>query len=444
MAIKLSEHFNYKKLLKFTFPTIIMMIFNSLYSIVDGIFISNFAGSDALAAVNIVWPIIMVFTGIGYMVGSGGSALVSKTLGEDKKEKANKYFSILIYFDILMGIIISIIGRFLLRPISVLIGAKDNVLEYGIIYGNILLFTITAFILQKTFQSFLVAAERPKFGLIITVMAGVTNMFLDFLLIFVFKLGIKGAAFATGISQCIGGLVPLIFFMYKDNGTHYHLIKTKLEIKPIWKACLNGLSEMMMLISLSIVNTLYNYQLLRMVGSGGIVAYGIIQYVCYVFECFFSGYSNGSAPIVSFHYGAKNIDELKNLFKRGLIIIFISSLILFGLAEITSSFLTKIFVGYDQELYDMSLTAVRIYSIIFLITGYNVYGSSIFTSLNNGIVSAIISVSRTIIFETTMIFILPIFFGLNGIWMAVSVAESITLIVTLILFLLNRKKYQYF
>jgi len=444
MAIKLSEHFNYKKLLKFTFPTIIMMIFNSLYSIVDGIFISNFAGSDALAAVNIIWPIIIILSAIGFMIGSGGSALASKVLGENEKEKANKYFSMLIYFDIIMSIIISIGGRFLIKPICELIGAKGNVLEYSITYGNILFFTITPFILQKTFQSFLVAAERPKFGLVVTVIAGVTNMLFDFLLIYVFKLGIKGAAIATGISQCIGGFVPLVFFMYKNNGTHYHLIKTKLEIKPIWKACLNGLSEMMMLMSLSIVNTLYNYQLLRMAGSGGIVAYGVIQYVCYIFECFFSGYSNGSAPIVSFHYGAKNIDELKNLFKRGLVIIFTSSLILFSSAEILAPFLTKIFVSYDKNLYDMSLTAVRIYSIIFLITGYNVFGSSIFTSLNNGIVSAIISVSRTMIFETTMIFVLPIFFGLNGIWMAVSVAEGITLIVTLILFLLNRKKYQYF
>ncbi|ORX63820.1 Na+-driven multidrug efflux pump [Anaeromyces robustus] len=443
MGIKLSEHFGYTKLLKFTFPTIIMMIFNSLYGIVDGIFVSNFAGSDAFAAVNIVWPLIMVFSALGYMIGTGGSALVSKKLGEKEKETANRYFSMLLYFDIVMGIIISIGGYFIIRPIAELIGAEGDILEYGVTYGKILLIPLTPYILQKTFQSFLVAAERPKLGLIITVIAGITNMIFDFILIYVLKMGIVGAAIATGLSQCVGGLVPLVFFMC-DNGTQFRLIKTSFEMKPIGKACLNGLSEMMMMMSLSIVNTLYNYQLMRITGSSGIVAYGIIQYVCYTFECFFTGYSNGSAPIISFHFGAKNTDELKNLFKRGIVIVFLSSILLFSSAEILAPFLTRIFVGYDEELYNMSVPAVRIYSILFLITGYNIFASSLFTGLNNGIVSAVISLSRTLIFETTMIFVLPLIFGIYGIWMAVSVAEGITLLVTFTLLILNRKKYRYF
>jgi len=304
MGIKLSEHFNYSKLLKFTFPTIIMMIFTSLYGIVDGIFISNFAGSEPFAAINIVWPVIMLFSTVGFMVGTGGSALVSKTLGEEKKEKARQYFSMLIYFEIIVGILFSVIGIFTIRPLSILMGAEGNILDEGVAYGKILLIPLTAFILQNSFQSFMVAAERPKLGLLITVIAGLTNIFFDFLLIYVFDLGITGAAIATAISQCVGGLIPLIFFMFK-NSTNYHLVMTGFEIKPIAKACLNGLSEMMMNISLSLVNMLYNYQLLKIEGPNGVIAYGIIMYVSFIFVGTFLGYSNGSAPIVSFHFGAK-------------------------------------------------------------------------------------------------------------------------------------------
>jgi len=443
MAIKLSEHFNYSKLLKFTFPTIIMMIFTSLYGIVDGIFISNFAGSDPFAAVNIVWPVIMIFSTVGFMVGTGGSALVSKTLGEEKKEKARRYFSMLIYLDIVVGIIFSIIGIFTVRPIAILMGAEGQILEDGVLYGKILFIPLTFFILQNSFQSFMVAAEKPVLGLIITVIAGFANMLFDFLLIYVFDMGIIGAAIATGISQCIGGLIPLIFFMCK-NSTNYRLVKTGFEIKPIGKACLNGLSEMMMSISLSLVNMLYNFQLLRIEGPNGVIAYGIIMYVSFIFVGTFLGYSNGSAPIVSFHFGAKNTDELKNLFKRSLVIIFIGSFILTGIGEAAAPLLAKVFVGYDDKLYNMTLNAIRIYFISFIIMGYNIYSSAFFTGLNNGIVSAIISISRTLVFEIAMIFILPIFFDLNGVWMAVSAAECLSLIVAIILLILNRKKYNYF
>jgi len=443
MPIKLSEHFNYSKLLKFTFPTIVMMIFTSLYGIVDGIFISNFAGSDPFAAVNIVWPIIMIFSTVGFMVGTGGSALVSKTLGEGKKEKANRYFSMLIYFDIVVGIIFTVIGIFSLRPLSILMGAEGEILEDGVLYGRILFIPLTCFILQNTFQNFMVAAERPKLGLIITVIAGVSNMIFDFLLIYVFDLGIKGAAIATGISQCIGGLIPLIFFICK-NSTNYRLVMTGFELKPIGKACLNGLSEMMMNISLSLVNMLYNYQLLKIEGPNGVIAYGIIMYVSFIFVGTFLGYSNGTAPIVSFHYGAENTDELKNLFKRSLIIIFTGSFILTGIGEAAAPLLAKIFVGYDNNLYNMTLRAIRIYFISFIIMGYNIYSSAFFTGLNNGIVSAIISIARTLIFEIAMIFLLPIYFKLNGIWMAVSFAEILSLIVAIILLGMNRNKYKYF
>ncbi|KAG4085412.1 mate-domain-containing protein [Neocallimastix lanati (nom. inval.)] len=443
MAIKLSEHFNYSKLLKFTIPTIIMMICTSLYGVVDGTFVSNFAGSDSLAAVNIVWPVITLFGAVGTMVGSGGSALISKTLGEGKKELAVKYFSMLIYFEILVGIILSVIGVFIVKPIAMLLGAEGAILEKGENYGRILCATLPAFILQNSFQSFMVAAERPKIGLFTSMTGGVVNMFLDFLLIYVFKMGIVGAAIATGVGQCVGGLLPLMFFLFK-NSTNYRLVITGFEIKPIAKACSNGLSGMVMIMSISIVNMIYNFQLLRLLGSGGVISYGIIQYIMFFTVGFLSGYSHGSIPIVSYHYGAENVNEIKNLFHRGLVIIFISSIIFFGSTECLAPVYSKIFVGYDDELYKLSVHAIRVYYFFILVGGYNSFISAFFTGLNNGKIAAIISLSRTLLFEGGSILLLPLIFGINGIWIAVTVAEVISVFVAFILLILNRKKYGYF
>jgi len=443
MAIKLSEHFNYVKLLRFTLPTIVMMICTSLYGVVDGTFISNFAGRDSLAAVNIVWPLGSLFGAVGIMIGTGGSALISKTLGEGKKELAVKYFSMLIYFEIIVGILLSIVGMFIVRPIAILLGAEGDILEKGVSYGRILFITLPAAILQNSFQSFMVAAERPKIGLLTSVTGGVANMFLDFLLIYVFKMGIIGAAIATNIGQCLAGFLPVIFFLFK-NSTNYQLITTGFEIKPILKACSNGISGMVMVMSISIINMLYNFQLLRLIGSGGVIAYGIIQYISFFTGGVLLGYSHGSVPLVSFHYGAKNVDEIKNLFKRGLVIIFFSSIIFCGLTQLMAPLYSKIFVSYDNELYKLAVHAIRIYYIFILVGGYNSFISAFFTGLNNGKMAAIISLSRTIIFEGGSILILPLLFGVNGIWIATTVGEVISLFIAFILIILNRKKYGYF
>ncbi|ORX79336.1 mate-domain-containing protein [Anaeromyces robustus] len=443
MAIKLSEHFNYTKLLKFTIPTIVMMILTTVYGVVDGTFVSNFAGKDSLAAVNIIWPMITMFGSVGIMIGSGGSALISKKLGESKKQLAVKYFSMLIYFEVIVGIILSIIGIFIVKPLAILMGAENNILELGVSYGRILCISLTAFILQNSFQSFLIAAERPKLGLLCSVIAGVINMILDFLLIYVFKLGIKGAAIATGISQCFGGILPLIFFMSK-NSTNYRLVITGLQIKPILKACSNGLSGMALAMSVSLVNMLYNFQLLRLIGPGGVISYGIVQYIIFFTYGFLSGYSNGNIPIVSFHYGAQNDDEIKNLFKRGIVIICIASIIFFGLTEALAPIVATIFVGYDEELYKMTVHAIRIYYTFILVGGYNSFTSAFFTGLNNGKIAAIIAVSRTIIFDGGSILVLPLIFGKKCIWITVTFAESISLLIAIALLLLKRKKYHYF
>ncbi len=442
MKIQLSEHFTYKTLIKFTIPTIIMMIFTSIYGVVDGIFVSNCDGSDAFAAVNLIMPVLMILGTVGFMIGSGGSALIAKTIGEGKKEKANEYFSMLIYLLIIIGLILSIVGIIAIRPISGLLGAKENILEDCITYGRFLLIFLIPFILQNCFQNFLVVAEKPTFGLIISIIAGITNMILDFVFIYVLKMGVFGAAAATGISQLVGGVIPLVYFIRKNNSP-LKIIKAKFERKAIWQSCTNGSSEMLTNLSMSLVNMLYNIQLMKYAGSDGVVAYGIIMYIGFVFSGTYLGYSMGTAPIIGYHYGAENTEELKSLLKKSLKLIAITSIVMTGLAEISSKLLASIFVSYNAELLDMTTNAIRLFAISYIISGFNIFASSFFTALNNGLVSATISFLRTLVFQVAMILILPLIFGLNGIWLAVVVAETLALIVSIIFLVYNRKNYKY-
>lgn len=442
MKIQLSEHFTYQKLIKFTIPTIVMMIFTSIYGVVDGIFVSNFVGSDSFAAVNLIMPALMIFGTIGFMIGTGGSALVSKTIGEGDTKKANRYFSMLIYILIIVGLILTIIAVAMVKPMSKLLGAEGEILEDCITYGRVLIMFLIPFVLQNCFQSFLIVAEKPTFGLVISIITGISNMILDWLFMYVFKLGIFGAALATGISQTIGGIVPLIYFICPNKST-LKLVKTKIEWKAILQACVNGSSEMLTNLSLSLVNMLYNMQLMKYIGADGVVAYGIIMYVGFIFTGTYLGYSIGTAPIIGYHYGAGNTDELKNLLKKSIKLIAITSLIMTIISEITSKILASIFVSYDIELLEMTANAIRIFSISYLISGFNIFSSSFFTALNNGIVSAAISFLRTLLFQIAMIFILPAIWGVNGIWLAVSFAEILALIVSTIFLIINREKYQY-
>lgn len=442
MKIGLSEHFTYKKLIKFTIPTIIMMIFTSIYGVVDGIFVSNCVGSDAFAAVNLIMPAIMILGTLGFMIGTGGSALVSKTIGEGDKEKANRYFSMLIYLLIIIGLILTLIGVNLITPMAKLLGADENMLADCITYGRTLLLFLVPFVLQNSFQSFLIVAEKPTFGLIISIISGVSNMILDFLFMKILGIGVLGAALATGISQAIGVIIPIIYFASKKNDILY-LTKTKFEIKPILQACANGSSEMLTNLSMSLVNMLFNAQLMKYAGSDGVVAFGIIMYVSFIFSGTYLGYSIGTAPIIGYHYGAGNTDELKSLLKKSLKLIAITSFVMTGLAEILSKSLASIFVSYDAGLLEITTNAIRIFALSYLISGFNMFASSFFTALNNGAVSAAISFLRTLVFQVIMIFALPIIFGLNGIWLAVTFAEILSLIVSSVFLIINRKKYNY-
>lgn len=442
MNIQLSEHFTYKKLIKFTIPTIVMMIFTSIYGVVDGIFVSNCVGSEAFAAVNLIMPVLMILGAVGFMIGTGGSAIVSKTIGEGQNEKANQYFSMLIYLLIIVGIILTIIGIFFIRPIAIMLGAEGNMLNDCVVYGRTLLVALTAFLLQNCFQSFLVVAEKPTMGLIISIIVGVSNMVLDFLFMYVLKIGVLGAALATGISQMIGGIFPLIYFIRK-NDTQLQLIRSKFDWKAILQACTNGSSEMLTNVSMSLVNMLYNIQLIKFAGANGLVAYGIIMYVGFIFVSTYLGYSIGTAPIIGYNYGAENKDELKNVFKKSLKIIGITSLVMTVLAEMFAKPLANIFVSYDKQLLEMTITAIRLYAISYLISGFNIFSSSLFTALNNGLVSAIISFLRTLVFQTSAILIFPVIWGINGVWIAIVFAEIMALIVSIVFIIKNRKKYQY-
>ena len=442
MKIQISDHFNYKKLIQFTLPTIAMMICTSIYGVVDGIFVSNFVGSNAFAAVNLIMPVLMIMGSIGFMIGTGGSALVSKTLGEGKEQQAKEIFSMLIAVVIIAGMILSLTGVMFIRPIARWLGADESLLEYCVIYGRVLLIGNIPFMLQNTFQSFLVVAERPQMGLKISIAAGVTNMILDVVFVYLFRWGVAGAAAATVTSQLVGSMIPLAFFV-KKNPSPLHLVRFEWNKNALWKSCMNGSSEMMTNLSMSLVNMLYNFQLMRFAGANGVSAYGIIMYVSFIFVGTYLGYSIGVAPIISFHYGAGNHDELKNLFKKSLVIIMTGAIVLTSVAELTADILAGIFVSYDVKLFEMTALAIRLYSLSYIVSGVNIFASAFFTALNDGLISALLSFLRTLLFQVVMIFLLPLFLGLEGIWLAIVAAEIMALMVSVFCFKKFGKKYHY-
>lgn len=442
MRIQLSDHFTYKRLLRFVISPILMMVCTSLYSIVDGFFVSNYVGKTPFAAVNLIMPVCMALGTIGTMIGTGGSAIVSKVLGEGKKEQANQYFSMLIYFAIVLSVVLSALGFVFARPIASALGAEGEMLENCVIYSRILFIALTAFVLQNIFQSFFVTAEKPALSLKISITAGITNVVLDFLFIAVFHWGIAGAAIATGIGQLVGGVIPIVYFARK-NDSLLQLTKAGFNGKILLKTFGNGSSEMVTNLSTSLVNILYNFQLMKIAGENGVAAYGIIMYVNFIFMAIFFGYSIGSAPIIGYHYGADNHDELKNLFRKSIFLMGGVGVLLTLLAEILTVPLVTIFASYDADLFSMTCHGFRLYSFAFIVMGVNVWGSAFFTALGNGAVSAAISFLRTLVFQIAVVLILPIFFGIDGIWLAIVVAELLALIFTVIFFITNKKKYRY-
>lgn len=441
--IQLSDHFTYARLFRFVLPSIVMMVFTSIYGVVDGLFVSNFAGKTAFASINLIMPFLIILGAMGFMLGTGGTALVSRVLGEGDKERANKYFSMITLFGILLGVILTVVGVLAMRPMAILLGATEAMVDDCVLYGRIVVCFLTSFMLQNMFQSFLIAAERPKFGLLITLAAGVTNMVLDALFVGVFRWGIAGAAIATGISQTVGGVVPLMYFLFSKSSP-LRLRWTKFEAQPLLRSCANGSSELMSNISGSLIGMLYNAQLMRFLGEDGVATYGVLMYVQFIFVAIDIGYSIGCAPIISYHYGARNHPELRNLLTKGLKVMGILGIVMTIAAISLSGTLANIFVGYDATLCELTRHAFHLFSFAFLLAGFNIFLSSFFTALNNGGVSAAISFLRTLVFQAASVILLPMALDVDGLWWAASAAEALAFVVSIGFLLAMKGKYHYF
>ncbi len=442
MEIGLGGHFTYRKLLRFVASPVLMMLFTSLYGVVDGFFVSNYVGSTGLAAVNLIWPLVMGVSTIGFMVGSGGSAVVSKTLGEGDRQRANSYFSLLIYVTAGVGLVLSVLFLFLIRPVSVALGASGPLLADCVSYGRWLTVFALPFILQVAFQSFLVTAGKPDLSLGFSIFGGAANMVLDWLFIVPLHMGVAGAALATGLGQVIGGVIPLVYFLGKNNSL-LSLGRTKWNGWVLLKTCTNGASEMVTNLSTTVVQTLYNIRLMGLVGEAGVAAYGIILYVMFVFTALYYGYAMGAAPLVGFHFGARNRKELQSLFRKSIVLLLGAGVILTALAEAVSGPLTAVFAGYDPDLFALTLRGFRLYALSFLLMGMSVWGSAFFTALSNGLVSAVISFLRTLVFETGAVLLLPLVLGLDGIWLSGLAAEIASLAVTVGFFRRMGPRYGY-
>ncbi len=443
MKIALSEHFTYKKIFKFTLPSVLMMVFTSIYGVVDGFFVSNFVGETAFTAVNFIMPFLMIMGAFGFMFGTGGSALVAKVMGVGDKERANRLFSMFVYVSIGFGIFLSVLGVVAIRPIAAALGASGQMLEDCVLYGTVILVAIPSYMLQYEFQSFFIVAEKPQLGFITTLIAGGMNMVLDALFVAVIPLGLAGAALATAFSATVGGVIPLVYFMRKNNTSTLRIVKTGIDFKALMRGCANGSSELMSNISMSLVGMLYNTQLMHYAGEEGVAAYGVLMYVNMIFLAIFIGYSVGMAPVVSYHYGAGNTNELKNVRKKSFVIIGISSVLMFVLSEVLAKPLSLIFVSYSEELLSLTVRGFLIYSFTFLFVGFAIYSSTLFTALNNGLVSAVISFLRTLVFQILAVMIFPILWDVDGIWVSVVFAELMAAAVGIFFIWLLKKKYKY-
>lgn len=440
--IQLSDHFNYKHLLRFTMPSIIMLIFTSVYGVVDGFFVSNFVGKPAFTAVNFVIPILLVLGCVGFMFGTGGGALIALTMGSGRKDKANGLFSLLIYASVICGIILTIAGFLFLRPLLSLLGAEGQLLKDCMEYSRLILLAIPAYILQYEFQCLFATAEKPKLGLYVTVAAGLTNAALDALFIAVFHWGLWGAAAATSIGQCVGGIIPVIYFA-RPNGSLLRLTRTKFDGSALLKVCINGSSELMSNISSSVVSMLYNIQLLKYAGEDGVAAYGVLMYVNMIFLDVYIGFSVGAAPVIGYHSGAGNYDELKGLLKKSIIITGVFAILMFAASQVFARPLSVMFVGYDGDLLSMTLHAFFIFAFSFLFAGFAIFGSAFFTALGEGLTSALISFLRALVFQVAAVLLLPLIWGLNGIWFSIVAAEIAAVIVSTLFLAGKRKKYHY-
>ena len=440
---RLSDHFGYGALLKFVLPSVVMMIFTSIYGVVDGLFVSNFVGKTAFAAIGLIMPLLIILGAVGFMLGTGGSAVVAKTRGMGDEKLANRYFSAIVIATVLSGVLLSALGILLASPIAALLGAEGQLLSDCVLYARVVLVALPAFMLQNVFQAFFITAERPKLGLFFTVGAGVTNMLLDALLVAVLQLGLFGAALATAVSQAVGGFLPVLYFVSRKNTSALRLCKTAIYPKMLLRASTNGSSELLSNISMSVVTMLYNNQLMKFAGEDGVAAYGAIMYVAFIFASIFIGFSIGSSPIISYHFGAGNRDELKSLRKKSILINIIGGFVMCLTAYAISAPLSMLFVGYDAALCALTEHGFKIFAVSFIFSGFNIFSSGFFTALNDGLSSAIISFARTVIFQCGTVTVMPLLWGIEGVWWSIVASDVLAFMVGAVFILSLKKKYGY-
>ena len=439
----LSDHFGYSDLIKFVLPSVVMLIFTSIYGVVDGLFVSNFAGKTAFAAINLIMPLLIILGAVGFMLGAGGSAIVAKTMGEGNRELANKYFTTIVIVTAASGALLSVLGIIFAEPIAMLLGAEGELLSACVLYARVILVALPAFMLQNVFQAFFITAEKPKLGLAFTVGAGVSNMLLDLLFIVIIPMGLFGAALATAISQAIGGFLPIIYFTSKKNGSALRLTRTSLYPRMLLRAATNGSSELLNNVAMSVVTMLYNNQLMRFAGEDGVAAYGVIMYVAFIFASVFIGFSIGTAPIISYHFGAANTDEMKSLRKKCISIVVSLGAVMCVVAYLSASAVSSVFVGYDDALFALTELGFRIFALSFIFTGFNIFASSFFTALNDGVTSAIIAFARTIVFQCGAVMIMPMLLGIDGVWWSVVVSDALAFLTSAAFLIAMRKRYGY-
>ena len=435
MDVSLSGHYGYRRLLWASAPSVAMMLVSSVYGIVDGLFVSNFAGKSGFAAVNLMYPPMMILGALGLMVGSGGAALVGKIQGEGYPQKADRVFTMLLRFLASVGVAVGVLFAVFCPLIARWLGADEGMMDECVVYGRISMVGMPFFMLQQAMQSFYMAAERPQLGTWVSVACGIVNVALDALFVWILGWGVAGAAWATVLAQVVGGGFPMIYFGSKRlNRGSLHLRRNSKTIWPyVGKACTNGLSEYVSGISLSIVSMCYNLQLMHHIGEDGVAAYGVVMYLTFVIAAFFIGYNITLTPIIGYHYGARDVDEQRSLLRKSLVIIGVTGLLLTAVAELLSGPAARFFVGYDEGLLALTTKAIRIYMLCFLICGWSMFASALFTGLQNGVVSAVAAFMRSLVFEMAAVWLLPVFFGIDGIWWAVNVSEVLTLLFCMVL-----------
>lgn len=414
-------------LLKFAAPSIVMMVFMSLYTIVDGIFVSRFLGSNALSSLNIVYPVISVAIALSTMLGTGGSAIISKYLGEGKNERAREALTQFVVLTLLLSFVLLILSEMFLTPISRLLGASDVLLADCRLYLGASMLFAPACMLQAVFQSFLVTAGRPGLGLLLMTGAGICNMILDYVLIVPCQMGIAGAALATGIGQCIPAVCGLCFFLFTRQDLRF--CRFTFSAKEILDACYNGSSEMVSQLSNAVITFLFNIVMMSLAGEHGVAAITILLYGQFLFNAVYLGFSIGISPVIGFQYGAGDRTKLRKIYRISFLSVAISSVVIVAAAICFSPTIVAIFTK-DQRTFELASVGFRLFAVNFLFSGINITSSGFFTALSNGKVSALISFSRTLVFIVISLLILPRILGITGAWIAIPVAEFLTLLIS--------------